>query len=293
MAEHTLTYRGTVYPWHCDQMGHMNVMWYVGKFDEATWQLFAAAGITPSYLRAQRRGMVAVDQRLSYRGELYAGDVISIRSAIIELGTSSVRFVHEMQRDETGEHVATSMLKGVHIDTVARRSCPLPEELRARRASWWLRMRRRGRAGRRRAHSWGEAHADCRRYGTGRILVQPSDTAKVLALSSEDSFPEVFATSRMIALMELAAARAMRPALQPGQLSVGVSLNVKHTAATPVGGKVRAVATYRAQRRQALHLQSRGIRRGRPGRRGRALARDHRDRAAAPRRRTSQEVAFG
>src|SRR5262249_7783318 len=76
------------------------------------------------------------------------------------------------------------------------------------------------------------------------IVVQRSDTAKVLALSSEDSFPEVFATSRMIALMELAAARAMRAALQPGQLSVGVSLTVKHTAATPVGGRVRAVATY-------------------------------------------------
>ena len=80
--------------------------------------------------------------------------------------------------------------------------------------------------------------------GQAEILVQSSDTAKVLALSSEDSFPEVFATSRMIALMELAAARAMRPALKPGQLSVGVSLNVKHTAATPVGGKVRAVATF-------------------------------------------------
>jgi fluoroacetyl-CoA thioesterase len=80
--------------------------------------------------------------------------------------------------------------------------------------------------------------------GQAEILVQHSDTAKVLALSSEDSFPEVFATSRMIALMELAAARAMRPALKPGQLSVGVSLNVKHTAATPVGGRVRAVATY-------------------------------------------------
>jgi fluoroacetyl-CoA thioesterase len=76
------------------------------------------------------------------------------------------------------------------------------------------------------------------------ILVQPSDTAKVLALSSEDSFPEVSATSRMIALMELAAASAMRAALKPGQLSVGVSLNVKHTAETPVGGRVRAVATF-------------------------------------------------
>jgi predicted thioesterase len=80
--------------------------------------------------------------------------------------------------------------------------------------------------------------------GQAVILVQRSDTAQVLALSSEDSFPEVFATSRMIALMELAAARAMRTALEPGQLSVGVSLNVKHTAATPVGGRVRAVATY-------------------------------------------------
>ena len=46
MAAHTLTYRGTIYPWHCDQMGHMNVMWYVGKFDEATWNLFATLGVS-------------------------------------------------------------------------------------------------------------------------------------------------------------------------------------------------------------------------------------------------------
>jgi hypothetical protein len=34
-----ITYRGVVHPWHCDHMGHMNGMWYVGKFDEATWNL--------------------------------------------------------------------------------------------------------------------------------------------------------------------------------------------------------------------------------------------------------------
>jgi predicted thioesterase len=48
----------------------------------------------------------------------------------------------------------------------------------------------------------------------------------------------------MIALMEVAAARAMRPLLGPGQLSVGVSLDVRHTAATPVGSQVRATANY-------------------------------------------------
>ena len=76
------------------------------------------------------------------------------------------------------------------------------------------------------------------------FTVQQSDTASALSISPEDAFPEVFATSRMIALMELAAARLMRPVLQDGQLSVGVSVNVKHMAATPVGCKVTAVATY-------------------------------------------------
>jgi fluoroacetyl-CoA thioesterase len=77
-----------------------------------------------------------------------------------------------------------------------------------------------------------------------KFVVQRTDTALVLAISEIDVFPEVFATSRMIALMELAAARAMRPLLQLGQLSVGVSLAVRHTAATPVGCEVRAVATF-------------------------------------------------
>ena len=76
------------------------------------------------------------------------------------------------------------------------------------------------------------------------ITVQPGDTAHALSLSTTDAFPEVFATSRMIALMELAAARVMQPLLQDGQLSVGVTINVRHTAATPVGSAVRAVATY-------------------------------------------------
>jgi fluoroacetyl-CoA thioesterase len=80
--------------------------------------------------------------------------------------------------------------------------------------------------------------------GEAKFIVQRSDTALMLAISDDDAFPEVFATSRMIALMELAAARAMRPLLQPGQLSVGVSLNVRHTAATSVGCEVSAVATF-------------------------------------------------
>ena len=77
-----------------------------------------------------------------------------------------------------------------------------------------------------------------------RFTVRPSDSATALELSSEDSFPDVFATSRLVALMEMAATRLMRPLLEPGQHSVGVLVSIKHTAATPVGGNVRTLATY-------------------------------------------------
>jgi acyl-CoA thioester hydrolase len=107
-------------------------MWYVGKFDEATWHFLAALGLTPRYLRDERRAAVAVDQRISYQRELYAGDLIGIRSAALEVRKSSIRFVHEMLNEETGELAAVALLIGVHIDAVTRKSCPLPEGLRLR-----------------------------------------------------------------------------------------------------------------------------------------------------------------
>jgi len=125
-----LTYRGTVYPWQCDHVGHMNVMWYVGKFDEATWSLFAELGITPSYLREQQRGMVAVQQVISYKQELLAGDVIKVYSRVLEIRDKVIRFQHDMLNLERDEIAATCELTGVHMDRQARKSCPFPSAIR-------------------------------------------------------------------------------------------------------------------------------------------------------------------
>jgi len=76
------------------------------------------------------------------------------------------------------------------------------------------------------------------------FTVQPSDSAQALEMARDDSFPNVLATSRMVTFMEIAATRLMKPLLEPGQHSVGVSVSVTHTAPTPIGGRVRTVATY-------------------------------------------------
>ncbi len=129
MSDLAITYQGIVYPWHCDHMGHMNVMWYVGKFDEATWLLFSLAGITPAYLRESNCGMAAVKQEIAYKRELLAGDVIAVRSGILAVKEKVIRFCHEMQNEATGEIAAITVITGVHMDRRIRKSIPFPADV--------------------------------------------------------------------------------------------------------------------------------------------------------------------
>ena len=126
------TYRGAVYPWHCDHMGHMNVMWYVGKFDEATWNLFSEIGISPSFLKDKQRAMAAVQQNITYKRELLSGDVVAVRSGILEMREKVAKFVHEMRQAQTGEVSAICVLTAVHMDSKLRKSTAFPAEFIAR-----------------------------------------------------------------------------------------------------------------------------------------------------------------
>ena len=128
----TITYRGAVSASECDHMGHMNITWYTHKFDQANWNLFAAIGITPSYLREGKYGMAGVQQNVSYKRELFAGDVVEIRTRILEVRDKLIRFVHEMLNSENGEVAATCEMTAVHLDRTTRKSAPFPPEILAR-----------------------------------------------------------------------------------------------------------------------------------------------------------------
>ncbi len=52
----------------------------------------ASQPITPDYLRTSGRGMVAVDQRISYRQEVRARDAVLVRSTILEARSKVIRF---------------------------------------------------------------------------------------------------------------------------------------------------------------------------------------------------------
>jgi len=132
MEKPLLTYQGAIYPWHCDHMGHMNVMYYVGKFDEATWGFFSAIGLQGRKMRDDKKGMVAVEQNIQYKAELMAGDVITIHSEIITCGDKSIKFKHEMRNVETGAVAAITTLTGLYFDKSARKTISLPDNIKAK-----------------------------------------------------------------------------------------------------------------------------------------------------------------
>ncbi|HKF06906.1 MAG TPA: thioesterase family protein [Candidatus Sulfotelmatobacter sp.] len=132
MSEWKMTYRGIVYSWHCDHMGHMNVMSYIGKFDEACWQLLAILGLHRSRFKQDGTAMAAVEQRVQYKRELHAGDAITIQSALLEVKDNSIHMLHKMVHDASGEVAATTVVVGVHIDSKIGKAIRLPKDVRQR-----------------------------------------------------------------------------------------------------------------------------------------------------------------
>jgi len=76
---------------------------------------------------------------------------------------------------------------------------------------------------------------------------QPGMSRELTIVSTQDDsarrfyphLPDVFATPCLGGLMERVSAELINEHLNPGEQSVGVSMNLKHTAATPLGMKVR------------------------------------------------------
>ncbi len=124
-----LSYKGTVYPWHCDHMGHMNVMWYVGKIRRGDMASLRPARPSrpPSCAKAGRAWRRCSRTCFAYKRELMAGDIVEIESRILEIREKVIRFQHD---DAAMPPAATSRqaaeITAVHMDRQLRKSCALP-----------------------------------------------------------------------------------------------------------------------------------------------------------------------
>jgi acyl-CoA thioester hydrolase len=76
--------------------------------------------------------MAALSQLTKYKAEVMAGDLLVIKSGLLEVKDKTIRFIHTMYNAETELEVATTELVAIHLDRTKRKGCVLPAAIRSK-----------------------------------------------------------------------------------------------------------------------------------------------------------------
>ena len=132
-----LTYKGAVMTWECDSNRHMNVMYYINKFEHAgrgfdlELQFFKDGG------RHDHLGIVVLQQQINYIKEVFEDDLLYVESQLQAIGNKSFTVFHEMKLTRTQELVATMKAVLVRFNKETRKSLPFPEDRRKELSDRW------------------------------------------------------------------------------------------------------------------------------------------------------------
>jgi acyl-CoA thioester hydrolase len=129
-------FRGEVRPEWIDYNGHMNLAYYTVLFDHATDLLFEELGLGLDYRRATQLGTFVAETHNLYESELLVGAGVRVATQILGADAKRLHLGHEMFALAGGGRAATQELMFLHVDLVARRVAPFPDDLRARVAAW-------------------------------------------------------------------------------------------------------------------------------------------------------------
>ena len=117
--------------WECDSNGHMNVMYYINKYENAGRNFDLDLGLTTLLSEEKETvGMVVVEQKIQYLKEAFEDDLLYVMSELNAVGNKSITMTHKMYNGHTKEHIGTMNLVCVLFDKVNRVGLVLTPELK-------------------------------------------------------------------------------------------------------------------------------------------------------------------
>jgi acyl-CoA thioester hydrolase len=118
-------YRGNVNTWECDEMGHMNVRFYVAKAEEAIVVLLARMGYSPAELTRQNLRALSMDYHVRFLAELHPGAGVYAHAGILEARGDYLRVFVDLRHGIGHRPAATfNVLVQLQDDTDEFRSWP-------------------------------------------------------------------------------------------------------------------------------------------------------------------------
>lgn len=114
--------RSSVQTWECDQMGHMNVQFYVEKAGDALSVLAAKIGLGPKALARDGLVLEPCDQHMRFLRELRPGTPFYLRGGVVTADVMALTSYVELVQTANGEVSATfrsvSQLRDVHSHSI-------------------------------------------------------------------------------------------------------------------------------------------------------------------------------
>jgi len=119
------TYRGTVYRWEVDNVDHFTVAYYFERFEDATLGILQAIGLDPGSLAGAGHACVTLDCHVRYLRELRVGDILHIRSGVIDVGADALVLGHQVFDSGDGALCAAVVQRAAVVDVGSRARVPL------------------------------------------------------------------------------------------------------------------------------------------------------------------------
>ena len=122
------TYKGYVSVGECDEMGHMNIQFYIAKTSDSSFHLRAALGLGQRQTPPSPTSYVALEHHIRFHGELRTSDLVSVDAGILDIRPKTMRIYQEMRNCLTGKLAATIVVDVGHFDLQARKLVPWRED---------------------------------------------------------------------------------------------------------------------------------------------------------------------
>jgi acyl-CoA thioester hydrolase len=107
-------WRGGVNTWDCDEMGHMNVRFYVTRAMEGLAGLAAELGLPHAFTPYANATLLVKDHHIRFLREAHAGAALHMLGGVIEISETEAKVLQLLVHSATGELAATFQTTVVH-----------------------------------------------------------------------------------------------------------------------------------------------------------------------------------
>jgi acyl-CoA thioester hydrolase len=128
-------WRGGVNTWDCDEMGHMNVRFYVVRAMEGLAGLAAELGLPYAFSPYANATVVVREQHIRFLREAHAGATLHMLGGVIEISETEARVLQLLVHTATGQLAATFQTTIAHVTPREGEAFPWPRIVHERAAT--------------------------------------------------------------------------------------------------------------------------------------------------------------